>query len=340
MKKNTKKNLQVITFGGLTQDIMFYTKDAVLIKNKNDLLRQELIGFEYGAKIRSDKVNFVFGGGGGNTAVSFAKLGLTTACLGWIGHDRAGDDYLENFRINKVSSSLIERDEQYHSGFSFIINYGDYNEHVIFSYRGANDRLKINVKKLQNQKSDWFYIAALSGGKIIENLKLIFAVARNNRVKIAWNPGKEELKKGAKNLKRFFQQTEVLVVNYDEAIELAISINKKEKNIKNLAKVLYSLGPKLIAISQGHNGAYLYDGQKIYFERALPIIGINTTGAGDAFGSSLVAGIILFRKNYQQALRLAIIRSNYVIQKIGAQTNLLNKTESLKLMNKYYASAH
>ena len=51
MIKNT-----VTTIGGATRDIMFYTDDMVLIDNKADLLRQKLIGFEYGAKVYSEDV--------------------------------------------------------------------------------------------------------------------------------------------------------------------------------------------------------------------------------------------------------------------------------------------
>jgi len=329
------KNIKIITFGGVTQDIMFYTDEAVLIKNKKDPLRQELIAFEYGAKIRSNKVKFTFGGGAGNTAVSFAKLGLNVGVVTRLGGDRIGDDYLKNFRINKINTSLIQKDKTMGSGFSFIINYGDYNEHVIFSYRGANDNLKIESNKLLNKKANWYYIAALGGKYFKKNLDNIFKIASLNKIKIAWNPGKTELAQGYSYLKKFLIKTSVLVVNYDEAIELALSAKKKTKNIKKLIKILYDFGPKIITISHGHLGAYLFDGQNFYYEKALPVTGINTTGAGDAFGSSLVAGLILFKNNLRKALHLAIIRSNYVIRKIGAQTGLLNKNESLKLMKKH-----
>jgi len=48
-----------------------------LIDNKQDILRQKLLAFEYGAKINSEKVVHGFGGGAANTAVSFASLGLS-----------------------------------------------------------------------------------------------------------------------------------------------------------------------------------------------------------------------------------------------------------------------
>lgn len=330
-----KKKFNIITFGGITQDIMFYTNEAVLIKNKKDPLRQELIGFEYGAKIRSDKVNFTFGGGGGNTAISLVKLGLKVAIITSLGEDRVGDDYLKNFKLNKVQTTLVQKDKNLGSGFSFIINYGDYNEHVIFSYRGADDNLKIDLTKLAKIKTDWFYLAALGGKYFKTNLETIFNYAVKNKIKVAWNPGKTELAGGYSYLKKYLKLTDVLILNNDESMELALSAKKKISGIKKLLTTIYNFGPKIIAISHGHHGAYLFDGKNFYYEKALPIIGINTTGAGDAFGSSLVGGLILFKNDLKKSLKLAIIRSNYVIRKIGAQVGLLNKNESLKLMKKY-----
>jgi len=37
----------IITIGGATEDITFYTKEGVLIDNKKDVLRQKLLAFEY-----------------------------------------------------------------------------------------------------------------------------------------------------------------------------------------------------------------------------------------------------------------------------------------------------
>ena len=45
----------IITIGGATEDITFYTSEGVLINNKKDLTNQKLLAFEYGAKVKIDK---------------------------------------------------------------------------------------------------------------------------------------------------------------------------------------------------------------------------------------------------------------------------------------------
>ena len=68
----------------------------------------------------------------------------------------------------------------------------------------------------------------------------------------------------------------------------------------------------------------------VCYDKALPAQGLNTTGAGDAFGSSLVSGLITYKGDVKKALHLAIVRSNYVVRKVGAQEGLLSKKELTK----------
>ena len=135
MIKNT-----ITTIGGATKDIMYYTKEAVLIDNKKDILRKELIGFEYGAKVYSKKVYITFGGGGANTAVSLANLGIKTQTILSLGNDDISNEIIKHLKSKKVNiNNIVKNNTQ--TAFSFIVNAGKYNEHVIFAYRGANDNL-------------------------------------------------------------------------------------------------------------------------------------------------------------------------------------------------------
>jgi len=123
----------------------------------------------------------------------------------------------------------------------------------------------------------------------------------------------------------------LLIVNRDEALQLATVLHKTkvQNNPKALFKIL-AQGQALTAITDGPRGAYLYDGSKIIFQKALDRKPVNTTGAGDCFGSSLVAGIIRYNGDLSRAMRLAIINSNTVIMKIGAQVGLLTARDLKK----------
>jgi ribokinase len=325
------KKFDVITIGGATQDIMYYTDDAEIIKNKKNILKQKLIAFEYGAKIISNDVHITFGGGGMNTAISFTSLDLKTACFLNLGKDWIGELILKEIKNKKVNLQYITQNKDTYSGFSFIINHGDQNEHAIFGHRGANTELKINKNAIAKLKTKWLYIASLSGkDKLVkENIKNIFT--HQKEIKIAWNPGGAQLKFGYKFFQKYLPQVKVFNLNKDEAIELVLSTGLKTTNIDKLLKTIHSWGPRMVVITDSYRGAHIYNGDKKYFRKALKNTkGMNTTGAGDAFGSSFVAGLIMYKNDIKRSLKLATYRSNAVIKKIGAQEGLLNKSQLKK----------
>jgi sugar/nucleoside kinase (ribokinase family) len=326
------KKFDVITIGGATQDIMYYTDEAEIIKNKANILKQKLMAFEYGAKIISNDVHITFGGGGMNTAISFANLSLKTATFLNLGRDWIGELILKEIKAKKVKTKYITQNKNTYSGFSFIINHGDQNEHVILGHRGANTELKLNKNQIAKLSTKWIYIASLSGKNnlIKENIKNIFK--NKKRIKIAWNPGSTQLKYGYKFFQKYLPQVEVFNLNKDEAIELVLSTGFKTTNINKLLETIYSWGPRIVVITDGHRGAHIYNGEKKYFRKALPNTkNMNTTGAGDAFGSSFVAGLIMYKYDIEKSLKLATYQSNAVIKKIGAQVGLLNKNQIKKL---------
>jgi len=323
-----------LTIGGATEDITFYTKEGILVNNKKDVLRQKLLAFEYGAKIKIDRAYSTFGGGAANTAVSFSKLGFRTATILSLGADERGDRIIRNLQKNKVYTKFIKRNDLVGSSFSFLVAGSD-NEHIVFSHRASNDKLEINNTDLKRIKlAKWIHMTSLSGNwkKVLQEL---FSL---DNLKISWNPGYRQLSAGAGVLVKYFKKTTVLIVNKDEAIELVLSDkklkNKNNKflnNSKNLLKIIKSWGPKIVIITSGHKGADAFDGEKFYHQDILKEKRReDTTGVGDAFGSTFVAGLQIFKGDIQKAMYLGVKNTASVISQQGAQNGLLTKKEILK----------
>lgn len=323
-------NYDFITIGGATEDITFYTDEGILINNKKDPLKQKLLAFEYGAKIKVDRSFAGFGGGAANAAVSLANFNFKTACLCAIGADSRGQRILDNFKKRGVDTSLAQKVNG-ETGFSFLL-VGPANEHIVFSNRAANDQLSITNYQLRIiAKSNWLYLTSLSGAWQA-NLDKIFSV---QGVKIAWNPGHRQILTGLKFLDKYFKRAECLIVNKDEAIELAMSLKKyKAKDrvflnkVKNLLLILSSFGPKIVVITSGKQGADAIAAGKFYHQ---PIVKekerADTTGVGDAFGSAFVAGLELYEQDIKKSLFLASKNAASVVSIAGAQNGLLGKND-------------
>lgn len=314
----------ITVIGGAVYDIMFYADNVLFIDNRQDLLRQKLAAFEYGAKVYSDKVYLVNGGSGANVAVSFANLGLKTQLVCRLGRDFLGQDILANLKKNIVGTKLMQFVHQHQTGLSCVANVGKDNEHVIFAYRGANDYLDLNVDKIN---TPLIYLTSLPKNYTKQMDRLFHRVAKK-KIKLAWNPGSYQLQLPASKLKEYLSKTHVLIVNRDEALEI-LAKHKVKNNIKDLLKHLHKFGQNITVITDGPRGAHAFNGQKFYHQPIKKGKVQNTTGAGDSFGSGFVAGLIKYH-DIKKALMLGTYNSASVVSKIGAQTGLLHASDLKK----------
>src|SRR3989344_5993390 len=300
----------VISIGGSVKDVTFYTDAGKIISTPENLTAQQLLAFEYGAKISVKEAYFNLGGGASNIAVSLSRLGFKVAAMTKVGNDEIGKEFLKKFRQEKVSQNLVQIDKKELSGFSFILatNKRD-REHIVFVTPGANKNFVF--KPPLNLKTDWFYLTSLVNKDWFKQAKEIFNFAAKENIKIIWNPGRLQLQAGKKALTPFLSQAKILILNKDEAIELALS------GIK--------LGPKILIITNGKKGAWAYDGKNIYQQKIYPAKTVDTTGVGDAFGSSFSAGYIIEKNNIILALKWGMINSASVVNKVGAQNGLLKR---------------
>ena len=91
-------------------------------------------------------------------------------------------------------------------------------------------------------------------------------------------------------------------------------------------RIIKDYGPKITVITSGRFGADVYDGEKFYHQDILKEKKrVDTTGVGDAFGSTFTAGLKLFNGDIQKAMHLAVRNTASVIGKQGAQNGLLMK---------------
>lgn len=308
----------VITIGGVSRDVFFLTHEGRVI---NDMKRhQRLIAFDYGSKIIPDETEFSHGGGGANTAISFARMGLHTAAILNVGVEGTGSLVIRELEEAGVSCKHITRDKDHHTALSMIVSVNG-GDHTMFLYRGSNNF--INVDDWRTVHTKWFYIASLTGestGLIPE----IFSYARAHNIQIAWNPGSEQLAGGYHDIAKYLEDTAVLILNKDEACSLLrsskirVDYSDREAVIAKLKEVTGGI----VVMTDSERGSYVSDGKKIIHEPAHSTKVLETTGAGDAYGSTFVSATI---KGYgiRHAVKLSAENAASVVSHLGAQKGLM-----------------
>ena len=160
-------------------------------------------------------------------------------------------------------------------------------------------------------------------------MEKLASYASKNNIKIAFNISPYLAKKGKKFLGNILKKTSILILNKEEAELLS---GKKDK-VGNLLKNLSKLGLSIVAITDGEKGVYAYDKKNMYYGKPHNVKIVETTGAGDAFASSFLSGIIK-KNDIKFAIDLGMTNAESVIQHHGAKEILLTYSEALKAMKK------
>ena len=304
----------VITVGSSTIDV-FALADSELIKIKTPYHEEELIAYPLGSKLLIKNLDFLTGGGGVNTAISFSRLGFKVAYLGMTGQDTNSELIKQKLKKEKVTF-LGKGSKTHRSGYSIILDSID-GDRTILAYKGANNYLKYNEINLKKLKTKWFYFSSMVE-ESFKTLERLADFAVKNKIKIAFNPSNYLAKKGINYLNNILSKTNILILNKEEACLLV-----GDKNISQMIVALIKLCPKKVVITDGKNGAYTIDNSQLLHIHAHGIKSLEPTGAGDAFASTYVAGLIK-RKALVECLKLAALNAGSVIQIRGANEGLLS----------------
>ncbi|MGV8140890.1 MAG: carbohydrate kinase family protein [Candidatus Woesearchaeota archaeon] len=311
----------IITMGSATVDVFVHTdpeqSEVLNVHHHKD------IAYPLGAKILIKEMHTFVGGGGTNSAVAFSRLGLKTAFLGKVGKDVNGKIILDCLSEEKVDFIGVYGNV---SGYSVVLD-SVIDDRTILAYKGCNDELRPKDISLKSVDTRWLYMSSMMKESFITQQKIVRYASRKG-IYIAYNPSLYIVKKGLRSLRNILNKTYILIFNKEEAQTL---LKDNTENIYNLLFKISRLGPKIVVITDGKNGAHCYDGRKhgdgtsgmVYSAKPGRVKILETTGAGDAFASGFLTGIIL-GKDVGTSLKLGMLNSESVISHLGAKNVLLD----------------
>ncbi len=277
----------------------------------------------FGSKIPYDFVEVVKAvGNSANAAVSAARLGLSTALISDLGEDMNGDDAIMALKGNNVSTRYVRKHKGMQTNYHYVLWYTDDRtilvKHQEYPYEFPHD---ISTK--------WIYLSSLGEHSLPYHDEIATYLEKNPQVKLSFQPGTFQIKIGVERLKRLYARTETFFCNLEEAQ----TILGQKWEIKELLRGVAKLGPKIVVITDGPNGAYTFDGNEMLKmpEYPDPKPPYERTGAGDAFASTFVAALAL-GKSVREALIWGPINSMSVVQYVGAQKGLLSQETLLKFL--------
>lgn len=279
------------------------------------------ISMRWGDKIPYESAEVVHAvGNSPNAAVAAARLGLNTAIATDIGNDDIGKGDLAQLKKEGIATKYVRTHKGMVSNYHYVLSYESERtilvKHETYPYR---------FPKMPAPR--YLYLSSLAANSLPYHKEIEAYLAQNPDIFLTLQPGTFQMKLGVTDLKGLYDRANLLVINKEES-ERILALPAGHHDIKELLEKTRALGPSIVIITDGRNGAYSYDGTEML---SVPMYPDDRepkerTGAGDAFASSVTAALAL-GKPLKEALLWGPINSMAVVQEIGAQKGLLTRAQ-------------
>jgi len=254
------------------------------------MIRINNLSKKFGTKILFENTNLVVHEGDKIAIIGQNGTGKSTffKCL-------TGEEEYEQGTIEMPQNFIVSSMEQENN---FEVSEDNFFDHI----KKRKETIKKEIKKIEAKLSDQeIYDDEIKFQKVISDLEI-----KNNSLKEDL-----EINKIRKMLKEL-----------DFGKEEARHLVKKG----NVSFGLRKFGPKIVCVTDGKRGSEICDGHHIYKSYPNKVKIAEKTGAGDAFASGFVAGLILY-EDIEHAIEAGSLNAESVIQKPGAKNGLLTREE-------------
>jgi ribokinase len=342
--------MKVLTAGSAMIDTIAIIDSDRIERMSMENADKAFLLMEEGKKTDAKEVSTHLGGGGVNSAVCFARLGLETAALVKMGKDQRAENILEGFKREGVSDEWARQTEKLPTGASVIVSSHTKNA-AIFTYRGANTTLVDADIDAKAFAVDMAHICSLSHPSTACFPRLV-AEAKKHKAQISANPGQRQLTARAKELLDALSSLDILFVNRSEAEALMPALVPKfgeggpalsgkgekvpeflsrglsgggfEMSAAKFLSALLELGLGCAVITDGGRGSFIASEGKITHCPIVKAKVAGTAGAGDAFAATFSAWRALGKSIEESAIAGAHNAAG-VVGYVDTQTGLMKR---------------
>lgn len=268
------------------------------------------------------------GGSAANTVIALSQFGGSSFYACKVADDDFGRFYLEDLKENGIDTKLsLNTLPEGITGKCMVMITPD-AERTMNTYLGITSTFskeELDYQALKNSK--WLYIegylvASESGNEAITSA---LSFAREHNIKVAFTMSDPNMVKFFKdNVNSILShKVDLLFCNELEALEFT-----QEKNIEDAREKLKQFASHF-AITQGKNGAIIWDGHTYIDIEPYKTKAIDSNGAGDMFAGAFLYGVTS-GMSYAGAGSLASLAASKIVSQFGPRLKWTDAKEILK----------
>ncbi len=270
-----------------------------------------------------------FGGSAANTAVVLQRLGATCAMVCCVGDDEWGTFAAKGLAEIGVDTSLVQRTAAEGTSLNVVAVTAD-GERTMYAYRGASAQLAEAAVPDDLRGAGFLHI---SGYALLAEPQRTAAVvaarrARERGVRVSLDVPVDTVRSAPEALCAFLPLVDIVVIGSSDA-QLLMGVPEGAAT-----HAIAELGPQLVAVKCGADGAVLLAGGERIALPAPRVEVVDSTGAGDSFCAGL-----LFALNAGASLEAAGLLANAcgaaAVGVLGAGANLPDRAGVARVADFY-----
>lgn len=326
------KKYNVYGLGNALVDLEFKVNDQFLYDHKvkkglmtlvDEDTQYRLIG-----AIDHDKLVKKSGGSAANSVIAISQFGGTSFYSCKVANDEFGDFYLKDMNEAGVKTNLDNGGSEDGITGKCLVMITPDADRTMNTFLGATTDLSVKeVDEYAIKDSEYVYIEGYltPSNSGVEAMKLTKKLAEENGVKTSITLSDPSIVQGFKNqfVDVIGASVDLLFCNEEEAMAYTGTSNVEE------ARQAMKKEAKKFAITQGKNGAIIWDGDTFIDIESYPVKAVDTNGAGDMFAGAFLYGITN-GMSMAEAGKLASLASAKIVSQFGPRLKWNETKEILR----------
>ncbi|HBU27746.1 TPA: hypothetical protein DEB00_01355 [Candidatus Uhrbacteria bacterium] len=309
----------LLTIGDIKLDVFIDLGNDAKVFCAKDTRACEM-RIKYGQKIPVDSAVSMMAGSAPNVAIGARKLGLSTSILSVVGDDTTATLAMDTLKKEGISTDYVQIAKNEQSSFSAILNFQ--GESTILAVHHPHTYLVPD-----SIEASWIFVTEM-GPNYQSLFNRLIALKQEKKLKLSINPGAIQLEELDQSLFDLIGLSELLIVNKEEAKTL---LHVDSHNVQALLRGLQAMGPRVVILTDGENGAYGTENTVIYHAPIFTSTRVEATGAGDAMATGMLAALAS-GFDLPTALTWGTVNASQVIQYVGPQKGLQTRQQILHLL--------
>lgn len=289
-----KKKYNVYGIGNALVDMEFEVTDTFLQKHEVKkgvmTLVDEETQFRLIDDIDREETIEKPGGSAANTVFAVSQFGGKAFYSCKVANDKFGDLYLDDMKEAGIATNFERQDREDGITGKCLVMITEDAERTMNTYLGITSNLSTNeIDELAIKDSEYVYIEGylVASDKGYEAMKQTKKIAQQNEVKTAITLSDPSIAEAFKD--RFVDvvgaSVDLLFCNEEEA-----KIYTGKDDLMEAREALKKEASRFV-ITQGKNGAMIYDGDTFIDIEPYDVKAIDTNGAGDMYAGAFLYGI-------------------------------------------------